>query len=59
MWHDDAVDILNPSSPRTTFEEVVKFRDEQKKKYNVNKILLMTVILTISFLIIYIYAYTL
>ena len=59
MWHDDAVDILNPSSPRTTFEEVTKFRDEQKKKYNVNKILLMTVILTISFLIIYIYAYIL
>lgn len=56
MWHDDAVDILNPRFPGTTFEEVAKFQDEQKKKYNVMKILLMTVILTISFLIIYIYA---
>lgn len=56
MWQDDAVDILNPPLPGKTFEEVAKFRDEQKKKYNVRKILLMTVILTISFLIIYIYA---
>lgn len=56
MWQDDAVDILNPPLPGKTFEEVAKLRDEQKKKYNVRKILLMTVILTISFLIIYIYA---
>ena len=56
MWLDDAVDILNPPPPGTTFEEFTKFRDELKKKYNVNKILLMTVILTISFLFIYIHA---
>jgi len=56
MWHDDASDSFNPPPSGTTFEEVAKFRDELKKKHNLNKILFITVILTISFLFIYFYA---
>ena len=56
MWQDDAVDVFNSKSPGTTFDNVAKLRDELKKKYNMYKILLITIILTISFLTVYIYA---
>ena len=56
MWQDDAVDILKPIAPRTTFEEQEKFINKQKKFYNVRKIRLLTLIFTSCFLIIYTYA---
>ena len=56
MWQDDAVDTFKPIAHRKTFEEQAKFKNEQKKLYNVRKITLLTLIFTSCFLIIYTYA---
>ena len=44
MWQDDSVDTFKPMAPRTTFEEQAKFKNKQKKLYNVRKIALLTLI---------------
>ena len=56
MWQDDSVDTFKPMAPRTTFEEQAKFKNKQKKLYNVRKFTLLTLIFTSCFLIIYTYA---
>ncbi len=56
MWQDDAVDTFKPIAKRTTSEEQAKFKNKQKKLYNVRKSALLTLIFTSCFLIIYIFA---
>ena len=55
FWHDDAVDIVSPNKSDETIEELIKVQGEQKKKNRLNLIILLTIILTISFLSAYFY----
>ena len=59
FWHDTAVDIVSPNNSGKPKEEIIKVKEELKKKHKLNLIILLTIILTISFLSVYFYELTL
>jgi hypothetical protein len=53
FWHDKAVDSVDPDISEENLVEITKIQREQKEKYQMNKIIFFTSILTSLFLMTY------
>jgi hypothetical protein len=58
FWHDTAVDMVSPNNSGETKEELIKVQAELKKKNKLNLIILLTTILSVTFLSIDFYGLT-